>query len=254
MATDNSKIQEIVLQGLAESSSFKDGAVLKGGGALRHVYGSPRFSADLDLSWPTCNLEKAEAAARQSCRLIRKVLGNEFKTDKVYHTSGNCIRAILSETLSDRSKNKVFINTDDWPNPEAATHALKVPGMPILRVRTLRQMVNDKFLAILTRRRPKGRDFFDIGFLKYREIEVDEAMRALSAFQERGYRLDLKKRFEQLKVRLAEPATRDDIQRDILDYLNPEETRAWSDAVFDDMYTRTCEWLAHNLTSFHARR
>ena len=249
MSTDNSRIQEIILKALSEAGIFEDGAVLTGGGALHHVYGSLRFSADIDMSWPGCSLEAVSRGSAVACTLIRRMTGREFNTDRIYHTTGNCVRAIISETLPDHSKNRIFIETDDFLNPEPTTYALNITGMPILRVRTLQQMADDKFLAILTRRRPKGRDFFDIGFLKYRDINPENVRAFLESFRGRGHEIELGREFARLRERMKEKSTRADIRRDLLNYINPEETGNWTDDVFEDMCDRGIEWIEQNLKS-----
>ncbi len=247
MAVDNSKIQTIILKALSDSGFFRNGAVLKGGGVLHHVYASPRYSADLDFSWPSCELEDIQRGADRACRLIKKMLGRDFVVEKVRRTAHNCARAILSERRPDGSKNKIFIEVDDFSNPEPETYVLSEPGNPILRVRTLQQMVNDKFLAFLLRRRPKGRDFFDVNFLKYRDIEPAAVNRQLEDYDRHGMAVDLDKKFRNFKERLREPAIRADIKRDILNYMPPEETTGWDDRVFADMIKRTIEWIGRNM-------
>lgn len=247
MAFDNSKIQTVILKAVSDSGFFRDGAVFKGGGVLHHIYASPRYSADLDFSWPSCQLEDLRRGAERAVGLIKKMFGREFAVDKVYRTAGDCARAILSERRPDGSKNKIFIEIDNFNNPEPETYVLAVPGNPILRVRTLRQMVDDKFLALLLRRRPKGRDFFDMNFLRYRDIDAGAVSRQLEDYRRRGMTVDLDRNYRTLKDRLRDPIIRDDIKRDILSYLPPEETAGWDDGVIADMIKRTIEWLGRNI-------
>lgn len=246
MAVDNSKIQTIILKAVSDSGFFRNGAVFKGGGVLHHIYASPRYSADLDFSWPACELGDLMRGAERSVGLIKKMFGREFAVDKVYRTAHDCARAILSERRPDGSKNKIFIEIDNFPNPEPETYALSVPGNPILRVRTLPQMVTDKFLALLLRRRPKGRDFFDVNFLKYRDIDAAAANRQLEAYERPGMTMDLDRNYRTLKDRLCDPIVREDIKRDILSYMPPEETAGWDDRIFTDMIERTIEWIGRN--------
>jgi|GEM_PF-6157271 len=253
MAVDNSKIQTIILKAVADSGFFRDGAVFKGGGVLHHVYASPRYSADLDFSWPSCELANIQLGAERACGLIKKMQGRDFVVDRVYRTAHNCARAILSERRSDGSKNKIFIEIDDFSNPEPETYVLSVPGNPILRVRTLQQMINDKFLALLLRRRPKGRDFFDVNFLKYRDIDTAAVNRQLEDYDRHGMTIDLDHNYRALKDRLRDPVIGEDIKRDILNYMPPEETAEWDDGVFADMIERTVEWIGRNLEKLKER-
>jgi predicted nucleotidyltransferase component of viral defense system len=247
MAVDNSKIQTIILKAVADSGFFRNGAVFKGGGVLRHIYASPRYSADLDFSWPSCRLEDLRRGTDRAAGLIKKMHGREFAVDKVYRTAHHFARAILSEKHPDGSKNNIFLEIDNFPNPEPETYVLSVPGNPILRVRTLRQMVNDKFLALLLRRRPKGHDFFDVNFLKYRDIDAAAVDRQLEDYERQGMTVDLDRNHRTLRNGLRDPVIREDITRDILNYLPPEETAGWDDRIIADMIKRTIEWIGWNI-------
>lgn len=246
MAVDNSKIQTFILKAVSDSGFFRNGAVLKGGAVLHHVYASPRYSADLDFSWPSGELADIKRGAARACGLIKKMQGRDFIVEKVYRTAHGCARAILSERRPDGSKSKIFLEIDNFSNPEPETFVLSVPGSPVLRVRTLQQMANDKFCALLQRRRPKGRDFFDVNFLKYRDIDPAAVKIRLVDFERHGMTADLDKKYRTLKDRLRDPLIRQDIKRDILNYMPSEETAGWDDRVFADMITRTIEWIGRN--------
>jgi hypothetical protein len=126
--------------------------------------------------------------------------------------------------------------------------------MPIVRVKTLQQLVDDKFLAVLTRRRPKGRDFFDIEFLKYRNIDRQAVRQTVFEYRLRGLEIDLHDRYEHIKERLNDASTWLEIQRDIREYMDPDVTKRWPDDYFHGLCSRVCAWVGLNLQILEAEQ
>jgi len=147
----------------------------KGGTALRVIFGSPRFSEDMDFT-TTLKLFHLK-------NLLRKVLseiefeGLGIKTLESKPTSGGYIA--IYETKIQTSSVRVELNISlrqRHQRTATTAHLVINPFMPSYTVVALRDklLVKEKIEALLMRQKP--RDFFDLYFILRNRLCVDEVI------------------------------------------------------------------------------
>jgi len=143
-----------------------------GGTALRIVHNNTRFSEDLDFD----NFGLTEADFEDVSLVIKLNLereGYEVEVRNVYKGAFRCYckipKILYQQKLSPIEEEKILIQIDTAPH-----HFLYKPDIKILNkfevfapinVTPLDILLAQKIYAALTRKTPKGRDFFDIVFL-----------------------------------------------------------------------------------------
>lgn len=143
-----------------------------GGTCLRIVHNNQRFSEDLDFD----NFNLTEKDFEAVSNIIRTGLerqGFEIEMRNVIRGAYHCyIRfpGLLYETgLSGHREAKILINLDTEPQGfefEAESFFLnRFDVFTTIRVTPPDLLLSRKILTIMQRRRPKGRDFFDVVFL-----------------------------------------------------------------------------------------
>jgi predicted nucleotidyltransferase component of viral defense system len=164
-------LQYKILQAIFESIQASQLSFL-GGTALRIVHGNSRFSEDIDLdnfglSW----LEFGELA--QSVKLFLELEGFLVETNLVAKDAFHCDLRFpelpFQQGLSPHQQEKILIQLDT-----AAQGYNYLPEIKILnkfdvfteiRVTPLNILLSQKIYTAVNRKRPKGRDFYDITFL-----------------------------------------------------------------------------------------
>jgi predicted nucleotidyltransferase component of viral defense system len=153
----------ILLKGLFDSAEGKY-LIFKGGTALRLVYGSPRFSEDLDFSLT------AEAGKTKFLSLIKKVVSPYRELaitdlEEKYSTYIGDIK-VTQDYLPMSFRIKIEISKR---REKAYTSDLSLLSSPVSsvqclgRVATLEQLYNDKLACM--KGRAKAKDIFDLWYI-----------------------------------------------------------------------------------------
>jgi predicted nucleotidyltransferase component of viral defense system len=160
-----------------------EGITFQGGTCLRFLYGGPRYSEDLDFV--VSDMQKLSSLFKKIGASIEK-MGSLFERKiwmKVQKESKNLIRwKLYFETLEGRENSSVSIEFANYPAYTSQLLPLKVPrGYPstpliLAKVETEEEILADKINSIAARRYLKGRDIFDVWFLKSKGVEVNVNM------------------------------------------------------------------------------
>ena len=160
-----------ILQAIFESKHASHLSFL-GGTALRIVHGNSRFSEDIDLdnfglSW------QAFGELAQSVKLFLELEGFLVETNLIAKDAFHCDlkfpELLFQQGLSPQQQEKILIQLDtvaqgyDYP-PEVRI-LNKFDVFTEIRVTPLNVLLSQKIYTAVNRKRPKGRDFFDITFL-----------------------------------------------------------------------------------------
>src|SRR4030066_975055 len=164
-------LQYKILQAIFESTQASKLSFL-GGTALRIVHGNSRFSEDIDLdnfglSW----LEFGELA--QSVKLFLELEGFLVETNLVAKDAFHCDlrfpELLYEQGLSPHQQEKILIQLDTvaqgYPYSPEARILNKFDVFTEIRVTPLNVLLSQKIFTAVNRKRPKGRDFYDITFL-----------------------------------------------------------------------------------------
>jgi len=158
--------------------------VFQGGTCLRLIYGGPRYSEDLDFVTslaPGALSDLFDPVQREMAKL-----GPLFEGD-IYMRIQKSTEEITRWKLylqSARQSETTSVSLEFAPYP-AYTSRMAVlsppegmPGLPLVVVRaeTAEEIMADKVTAIAGRKYVKGRDVFDLWWLKSRGIEVEAGM------------------------------------------------------------------------------
>ena len=154
------------------NSDYADKLVFLGGTALRIVYGSTRFSEDLDFD----NFDLSEEEFINLSKVIQKDLileGYQVEisvvTKNAYRIKIRIPKLLFDSGLSTMSEHKVLIQVDTVPQ-----HFKYIVERPLLNKFDIFTQINavpknlllsQKIFASVHRKRIMGRDFFDIVFL-----------------------------------------------------------------------------------------
>ncbi|MBD3366469.1 nucleotidyl transferase AbiEii/AbiGii toxin family protein [candidate division WWE3 bacterium] len=154
------------------SSFLGDKLVFTGGTAIRIVYGSDRFSEDLDFDVTGLNEQMFERFTQYLKRELKKRgLVSEYRNvhKGVYRCYLRFPNLLYDYKLSDQITEKILIQLDVAEKrklPPVRMHLLNEFDV-FKEIRTYPQEVLaiKKFEALLGRKRPKGRDIYDIVYL-----------------------------------------------------------------------------------------
>ena len=164
-------LQYKVLQAVFDSNHARKLAFL-GGTALRIVYRNNRFSEDIDLdnfglSW------KEFKEVIQKVKRFMTLEGFEVDTRSVTKGAYRCylrFPAVLYEQgLSPFREEKILIQLDTtaqgYPYEPKTVLVNKFDVFTNIRVTPLNVLLSQKIYTAVNRKRPKGRDFYDITYL-----------------------------------------------------------------------------------------
>jgi len=138
--------------------------LFKGGTALRIIYGSPRFSEDLDFSGFGVRQPAVEALIAEALGAVERV-GLELEIEEAKATSGGYLGIIRARFLAYdvAMQVEVSLRARGAQRPETALIAGDfLPAYTLLHL-PQEQLVREKVQALLTR--GKARDFYDAYFL-----------------------------------------------------------------------------------------
>lgn len=137
--------------------------LFKGGTALKLIYGSPRFSEDLDFSTTKGNTLKIEDILQNSLAEIEKE-GIDCEIVESKTTSGGYLAIINFELNREKVSLQMEISYRDRGIKKEITTLIN-PYIPPYTIYGLNKeiLVEQKIQALLTRQKP--RDFYDLYFM-----------------------------------------------------------------------------------------
>ena len=167
-------LQYKILQAVFDSNHASKLAFL-GGTALRIIYGNNRFSEDIDLDNFGLSWTEFEEVIQKVKRFM-ELEGFEVEIRKVAKDAYRCclkIPALLYEQgLSLLQGEKMLIQVDTtvqgYVYKPATILINKFDVFSEIRVTPLDILMSQKIYTAVNRKRPKGRDFYDITFLSSR--------------------------------------------------------------------------------------
>jgi len=143
-----------------------------GGTAIRIVYGSNRFSEDLDFDNFGLNFRKFEEVLNKTIQdMNKKGFNIEFKfVEKgAYHCYIKFPELLAKNDLSQHIDEKLLIRIDAVSKKkEIATEINILNKFNVYKkiiVNPVAVILSQKMFAILNRKRTKGRDFYDVSYL-----------------------------------------------------------------------------------------
>ncbi len=155
-------LQNLFLSYLYQQAG-SDHILFKGGTALRLIYGSPRYSEDLDFTGSFIEGGNLEPLIKKTLLEVNRE-GLDMKITESKSTSGGFLSVI--EGSASEWNPRILINVS-LRSRKAGGEAVLIsnPFMPSYLVFSLREnlMVREKINALLTRKKP--RDFFDLYFI-----------------------------------------------------------------------------------------
>lgn len=190
-------IQAMTLRSLHESEAFLQLAFV-GGTALRFIHGLPRFSEDLDFSLNSpdgYNLEGWMKKLKTDLTLAGFDASVSFKDKTTVHKAWIKVGGVMNESgLSSLRDQKLSIKLeiDTRPPCGAETQRTIVTRHSIIAIQhyTLPCLMAGKVHALLTRKYPKGRDWYDLvwyrGQRPPQEPDLDLLQNALDQTQGAG--------------------------------------------------------------------
>lgn len=164
-------LQYKILQAIFESKHASKLSFL-GGTALRIVHGNSRFSEDIDLDNFGLNWQ-AFGELIQSVQRFLELEGFLVETNLVAKDAFHCDlrfpKLLFEQGLTPHQEEKIFIQLDTvaqgYPYPAEIKILNKFDVFTEIRVTPLDILLSQKIYAAVNRKRPKGRDFYDITFL-----------------------------------------------------------------------------------------
>ena len=164
-------LQYKILQAIFDSKHASKLAFL-GGTALRIVYGNTRFSEDIDLDNFSLSWAEFEEVIQKVSRFLT-LEGFEVEVKNIrkgaYHCNLRFPELLYEQGLSPLPGEKILIQVDTTAQgydyqPEAIL-LNKFDVFTEIRVTPLDILLSQKIFTSVKRKRPKGRDFYDITFL-----------------------------------------------------------------------------------------
>ena len=201
-------LQYKILQAAFESK-LAHKIIFIGGTALRIVYGNHRFSEDIDLDHFGLSWEEFDFIIQRVQRQL-ELEGFEAETTRIekeaYHCKIKFPELLYQQGLSNIQQQKLLIKLDTISQGYAYKPDIKIINkfdvFSQIRVAPPSILLSQKIFTSINRKRPRGRDFFDItylfsmahpdyGFLKLKMgVETSDQLR--SDYLERIQDLDFK--------------------------------------------------------------
>jgi predicted nucleotidyltransferase component of viral defense system len=165
-------LQYKILEALSQQKQGKD-LVFMGGTAIRLVYQSQRFSEDLDFDnrgLKPDQYQQLMTTIKRQLELEGLLVEIKLRFKAAYHCYFKFSGLLQQFDLTKQKKEKIMIRFDAADQGYDYQHDLKLLNkfdvfarVPVVPVDLL---LAQKILAALQRERAKGRDFYDIVFLK----------------------------------------------------------------------------------------
>ncbi len=190
-------VQAMVLRSLHESEAFVNLAFV-GGTALRFIHDLPRFSEDLDFSLEKQNGYTPEVwmkKIKKDLQLSGFDAKVSWKDSSTVHKSWIKVAGVLKEAglaaMQDQNLS-IKLEIDSRPPPGAITETGIVNRHALLSLRyyDLPSLMAGKVHALMTRKYPKGRDWYDVVW--YRAVRppiepnLEQLQNALDQTQGKG--------------------------------------------------------------------
>ena len=164
-------LQYKILQGIFESKMAYRVSFM-GGTALRILYGNNRFSEDIDLDNFGLTWAEFELLVDDAGRFL-SLEGFEVELKKVekaaYHCNIRFPRILFEHGISPLEQEKILIQVDTWAQGYDYSPDVRILNkfdvFTEIRATPLSVLLSQKIYAAINRKRPKGRDFYDITFL-----------------------------------------------------------------------------------------
>ncbi len=178
---------------LLRAVSRVDGLVLQGGGAVHHVYGSPRFSADLDFAQsPSLSQEALNEALEAVRREAHDAWGRAELTQSM--SRGRLHRQKIRVPLRPGTTIVLAVERYETPVHRPERRPLEVdPSGITVAVESPAELIADKIAASIDRLRTRGtiklRDLYDLDVL--RPLEAPDAALVLQKLMDYGLPVDL---------------------------------------------------------------
>lgn len=198
-------VQNLFLSGFYKQERAED-IYFKGGTALRLIYGSPRFSEDLDFSAGIPNCSIFEDVLQEALVVLERV-GLKVGVVEFKPTIGGCLAIFTAELegLSFDISLQVSLRKKDLKGEPFLVSNLFVPEYQVVAL-SEGALAGEKVEALLTRGKP--RDFFDLYFMlrkrmdfrlteqqrecifeKLGRLDKDEVRKDVEPFLPKGYHL-----------------------------------------------------------------
>mgnify|MGYP001051211356 CR=1 FL=1 len=185
-------IQVVFLKELYQRKESQN-IYFKGGTAIHLLFPVPRFSMDLDFT-----AELPQKTLLESTQDVVKSIDSEIP-DLEFKTSPKEKEKSLTGTLywtPEESKYPLTValeyslreNPIQKPIKTLLRTDLPVVGSPLVLHLTWEEILAEKIRAILTRKKTKGRDFYDVYYLLYKEVPlkwelIEEKMKLFPNFE-----------------------------------------------------------------------
>lgn len=196
-----------------------DGLAFKGGTALRILFGSPRFSEDLDFS-SNLNGYQVKHLLEKTWGEVKKesLLG---KIEELKETSGGYFARLLFELYGQLAPIEFNISLRNRikTQPMLVTSPF-VPSYQCMVLPT-QQLVSEKIEALLRRKKP--RDYFDLYFLLRSRLGIEVLISFKKKLQGQLQEIDSSILKRELKLFL--PLTHQSILKDFLPSIQTELNR-----------------------------
>lgn len=154
------------------SSKYGDRLIFMGGTCIRIVYGSDRFSEDIDLDNYGLNKKNFEDLMYiVKSELQKEGIGVEIRNTfkEVYHCYIKFPAILFNNKLSPLKDEKILIQIDSFPvknKPDYKTFILsKFDVFTEIRTYSIETLLAQKIITLTDRKRFKGRDIYDIVYL-----------------------------------------------------------------------------------------
>lgn len=158
--------------------------LFKGGTALRIIYGSPRFSEDLDFSGFGVRPQEIEELLTATLSAVERV-GLALDIEEAKTTSGGYLGVIHSRFLSYRIEIQLEVSLRPRRAVSPATTLIASDLLPAYTLLHLPQemLVEEKLRALLDRGKP--RDFYDLYFMLRKGLLTPAHRRMLARVMDR---------------------------------------------------------------------
>jgi predicted nucleotidyltransferase component of viral defense system len=150
--------------------------LFKGGTALKIIYGSPRFSEDLDFSGFNINLSYIEKII-EDCLIEIEREGLNVEITESKETTGGYLSIIFFKFYDYEPRVQLEISLREERNIEGQVKLITSNLVPAYTILQLPEelLVIEKFEALF--RREKPRDFFDVYFILRNRLVVQREYR-----------------------------------------------------------------------------
>ena len=191
------------------SSQYGNDLVFMGGTAIRIVYGSDRFSEDLDLDNNTLSKDDfSNLTLHIKKELEKDGLNVEFRNtfQNVYHCYLKFPQILFSNKLSALKDEKIMIRLDSFQSKQFEKINTRVISkadiFSEIRVYSQELILAQKIDALFHRQRSKGRDIYDIIYLfSLTEPDYTYLSRTINISNKKNLIAKMKKLFSEKKLK-----------------------------------------------------